>query len=57
MNIIGVSTQLYVWSQMKDSASKGLAGQLSDVAQAGYDGAEFNLTLASDAEKMALDTW
>jgi len=53
MNIIGISTQLYVWSQMKDSASKGLAGQLSDVSQAGYDGAEFNLTLASDAEKVA----
>jgi len=51
MNVIGVSTQLYVWSQMKDSASKGLADQLSEVAQAGYDGAEFGLVFASDADK------
>jgi inosose dehydratase len=51
MKITGISTQLFVWSQMKDSASKGLAGQLSEVAQAGYDGAEFGLALVSDADK------
>ena len=38
---------------MKDSESKGLAGKLGEVAEAGYDGAEFGLDLVSDAEKVS----
>lgn len=53
MKITGVSTQLYVWSQMKDSAEKGLAGELSEVAQAGYEGAEISLPLVVGDDKCA----
>ncbi len=51
MNILGISTQLYVWSQMPDSASKGLAGELSEVKIAGFDAFETNLSIVSDIEK------
>ena len=51
MNILGVSTQLYVWSQMPDSASKGLAGELKEVKTAGFEAFETNLSIVSDAEK------
>ncbi|MGQ9609048.1 MAG: sugar phosphate isomerase/epimerase family protein [bacterium] len=52
MNILGVSTQLYVWSQMPDSASKGLVGELSEVKTAGFSAFETNLSIVSDAEKV-----
>ncbi len=51
MKILGISTQLYVWSQMPDSASKGLAGELSEVKTAGFSAFEANLSIVSDAEK------
>lgn len=53
MNINGVSTQLYVWSQMKDAGSKSLDETLGEVAAAGYDGAETNLTITDNSEKIA----
>ncbi|MFC1715231.1 sugar phosphate isomerase/epimerase family protein [Candidatus Poribacteria bacterium] len=53
MHITGVSTQLYVWSQMSDAASKGLGDILSEVATAGYDAAEIGLALVDNADKAA----
>lgn len=49
MKIFGVSTQLYVWSQMNDN--KSFADILSEISNAGYDGAETNLTVVADKEK------
>ncbi len=51
MNILGISTQLYVWSQMPDSAAKGLAGELSEVKNAGFSTFKTNLSIVSDSEK------
>jgi inosose dehydratase len=50
MKIIGVSTQLYVWSQI--SGDKSLEQKLSEVASAGYDGAETDLGAVASPEKM-----
>jgi len=50
MKIIGVSTQLYVWSQV--SGDKSLEYKLDEVASAGYDGAETNLDSVASPEKM-----
>ncbi|MBD3181352.1 TIM barrel protein [Candidatus Poribacteria bacterium] len=52
MKVLGISTQLYVWSQVK-GANKSLGDQLNDVAEAGYDGAEFGLNLVSDSPKVS----
>ncbi len=51
MRFDGVSTQLYVWSQMKDS--KTLDEILGEVATAGYDAAETNLSIVDSSEKVA----
>jgi inosose dehydratase len=46
MKIFGVSTQLYVWSQVKPNES--FDNILGEVASAGYDGAETNLMSSLD---------
>jgi len=46
MKVLGVSTQLYVWSQVKPNES--LDNILGEVASAGYDGAEMNLMSSSN---------
>ncbi len=53
MKITGVSTQLYVWSQMSDGVSKGIGDILSEVASAGYEGVEMNLSLILDPDKLS----
>jgi len=50
MRIFGVSTQLYVWSQV--SGDKSLEYKLGEVASAGYDGAETDLSTVASLEKM-----
>jgi inosose dehydratase len=51
MKILGVSTQLYVWSQMNDN--KSFADILSEISSAGYDGAEASLSDVADKDKVA----
>jgi inosose dehydratase len=49
MKLLGVSTQLYVWSQLNEK--KSFADILNEISNAGYDGAETNLSEIANKEK------
>ena len=55
MDIVGVASQIYVWSQVYGREGKSVEENLEDVfkdiSSAGYEGVEYSVSIASSQEK------
>ena len=55
MDIVGVASQIYVWSQVYEREGKSVEENLEDVfkdiSSAGYEGVEYSFSIASSQEK------